>query len=144
MHDLAKIFLNSLNQETLETPVALKQRKQMEDLKEYEMNYTRSTYFYYVINMLGVLTSTKRFAVIYAKIQNKASFCKYICCMFSIPHNLNCWCVYHGKIFSNFLFGTFGVNFIIAIIDGCATAEFPVSVTASRVMKHLKCLDEYC
>lgn len=39
MHELAKIFLMYLNQETFETPSARKSRNG--DLQEYKMNYTR-------------------------------------------------------------------------------------------------------
>ena len=41
MHELAKMFLRSLNQETLETPTMRKMRNQTSDFQEYKMNYTR-------------------------------------------------------------------------------------------------------
>ena len=41
MHELAKMFLRCLNQETLETPAMRKQRNQTSDLQDYKMNYTR-------------------------------------------------------------------------------------------------------
>nr|BAP33937.1 histone acetyltransferase gcn5 [Polyandrocarpa misakiensis] len=41
MHDLARVFLSFLNQETLETPGARKIRTPDEDQQDYKMNYTR-------------------------------------------------------------------------------------------------------
>ena len=41
MHELAKMFLRCLNQETLETPAMRKSRNQINDFQEYKMNYTR-------------------------------------------------------------------------------------------------------
>ena len=41
MHELAKMFLLCLNQETLETPAMRKQKNQTSDFQDYKMNYTR-------------------------------------------------------------------------------------------------------
>lgn len=76
MNDMAQTFQSCLNQETLETPSARKERGQEDDLQEYKMNYTR---YWYSKLLFKILLPTNGWILTmhYAMIQLLTTFTFY-------------------------------------------------------------------